>query len=108
MTWPRIKLTSSRTISTLTLVSHVVTSIIKIVEQGLWDCGRAEKKKTKMGHLVEGLMEKRGGEEEEKNTTFGGLDFDVCNPNSCLGGDTLTVKMIIDKSKYSRRDSALI
>merc|ERR1719239_1798111 len=40
-----------------------------------------------MGHL----MEKRGGEQEEKNNTFGGLDFDVCNPNNCLGGDTLTV-----------------
>ena len=91
MTWPRIKLTSSRTISILTLVSHVVTSIIKIVEQGLWDCGQAEKKKTTMGHL----MEKRGGEQEEKNNTFGGLDFDVCNPNSCLGGDTLTVNVII-------------
>ena len=40
-----------------------------------------------MGHL----MEEGGGEQEEKNNTFGGLDFDVCNPNSCLGGDTLTV-----------------
>ena len=94
MTWPRIKLISSRTISILALVCHVGTSIIKIVEEGLWDCGQAEKTKTKMGHL----MEKRGGEEEEKNNTFGGLDFDVCNPNSCLGGDTLTVNKIIDKS----------
>ena len=44
-----------------------------------------------MGHLVEGLMEKR-----DKNNTFGGFGFDVCNPNSCLGGDTLTVNIIID------------
>ena len=45
-----------------------------------------------MGHL----MEEGGGEQEEKNNTFGGLDFDVCNPNSCLGGDTLTVNIVID------------
>ena len=30
-----------------------------------------------------------------KNNTFGGFGFDVCNPNTCLGGDTLTVNMNI-------------
>ena len=44
-----------------------------------------------MGPPDEGRkMDDRGGD-EGKNDTFGGLGFDVCNPNTCLGGDTLTV-----------------
>ena len=53
-----------------------------------------------MGHLEEGegliLEERYGGSERERNHTFGGLGFDICNPNTCLGGDTLTVNMMID------------
>ena len=47
-----------------------------------------------MGHLDESFMEgQEKNEELGKNNTFGGFGFDVCNADSCLGGDTLTVKM---------------
>ena len=105
MTWPGIKFTSSPshispTSLLITLVTDVVTIITKIV-----GTGQGEKRKT-MGNLeeVEGrILEERSGRSEGgrnhilgRNHTFGGFGFDICNPNTCLGGDTLTVNMMID------------
>ena len=99
MTWPGIKSTSIPshifpTYLLITLVTDVVTIITKIV-----GTGQGEKRKT-MGNLeeVEGrILEERSGRSEGgRNHTFGGLGFDICNPNTCLGGDTLTVYMMID------------
>ena len=54
-----------------------------------------------MGHLDESFMEGKGKNEElGKNNTFGGFGFDVCNADSCLGGDTLTVKMSLSASIF--------
>ena len=93
MTWPRIESTSYPIISPLTtLVTDGATIIIKIVGDGQ----QGEKDREEGG-----MMEGRGAAEGGRNRTFGGFGFDVCNPNTCLGADTLTVNMMSDTEVQS-------